>query len=83
VAKEDLERDWESTFYPDIPAVLENMSGAPFSDGTYWRSSRHFDEGFAKYPGATLKERIEAYLVDCGVTKEEIAQLRSVLVEDL
>ena len=26
---------------------------------------------------------IEAYLVDCGVTREEIAKLRSVLVEDV
>ena len=83
VAKEDLERDWESTFYPDIPEVLENVSGVPFSDGTYWRGSHHFDKGFAKYPGATLKEKIEAYLADCGVTQDEIAQLRSVLVEDL
>ena len=56
--------------------------GKPFPEGTYWRSSRHFDDGFAKYPGTTLKERIEAYLVDCGVTLEEIAKLRSVLVED-
>ena len=83
VSKEDLERDWELTFYPDIPEVLENETGKPFPEGTYWRSSRHFDEGFAKYPGATLKERIEAYLVDCGVTREEIAKLRSVLVEDV
>ena len=82
VGKEDLERDWESTFYPDVPEVLENASGVPFSDSTYWRSSRHFDEGFAKYPGATLKDRIEAYLVDCGVMKEEIEKLRSVLVEE-
>ena len=82
VGKEDLERDWESTFYPDVPYVVENPSGAPFPDSTYWRSSRHFDEGFAKYPGATLKDRIEAYLVDCGVTREEIGRLRATLVED-
>ena len=82
VGKEDLERDWESTFYPDVPEVLENVSGAPFSDSTYWRSSRHFDEGFAKYPGVALRDKIEAYLIDCGVTKAEIEKLRSVLVED-
>lgn len=82
VGKEDLERDWESTFYPDVPEVVENETGAPFPESTYWRSSRHFDEGFAKYPGATLRDRIEAYLVDCGVTRDEIARLRGVLVED-
>ena len=81
VARQDLERDWESTFYPDVPEVVENTSGSPFPESTYWRSSRHFDDGFARYPGVTLKDRIEAYLVDCGVTKEEIARLRETLVE--
>jgi protein-tyrosine phosphatase len=79
VRKEDLERDWESTFYPDIPDVTENSSGVPFPEGTYWRSSRHFDDGFAKYPGATLEDRIAAYLIACGVTQEEIGRVRSIL----
>ena len=81
VAKEDLERDWESTFYPDIPEVLENDYGAPFLNGTCWRASRHFDEGFAKYPGRTLQEKIEAFVLDCGATPEEIAKVRANLVE--
>ncbi len=76
VCKEDLERDWESTFYPDVPDVVENDTGADFSDGTFWRSSVHFDDGFSKYPGATLRDRIEAYLLDCGVTQDEIARVR-------
>ena len=83
VAKEDLERDWESTFYPCVPNVVENITGKPFSDGTYWRSSRHFDDGFAKYArsGDTLKDRIVAYLLDCGVTLEEISRFRSIMLE--
>ncbi len=81
VEKEDLERDWECTFYPDVPNVLENTSGAPFPNGTYWRSSTYFDDGFSKYCGETLRERIEAYLLDCGVTADEIASVRSILTE--
>ena len=84
VGKEDLERDWESTFYPELPDVVENRTGKPFKNGTYWRSSRHFDEGFAKYAkaGDTLQDRIVAYLVDCGVTEEEIRRVRGILVAD-
>ena len=45
MAKEDLERDWESTFYPDIPEVLENVSGKPFPEGTYWRTGETYAGG--------------------------------------
>ena len=83
VAKEDLERDWESTFYPEIPNVVENATGRPFQDGTSWRSSRHFDDGFAKYarPGDTLRDRICAYLAACGVTEGEIERVREIMLE--
>ena len=85
VEKEDLERDWESTFYPMLPDVVENRTGKPFKNGTYWRSSRHFDEGFARYAkaGGTLQDRIVAYLIDCGVTEEEIRRVRGILLADL
>ena len=83
VDRTDLERDWESTFYPDIPNVVTNDTGKPFINGTYWRSSQHFDDGFAKYaaPGDTLRDRIERYLLACGVTKEEIAKVRALMLE--
>ena len=83
VGRVDLERDWESTFYPDIPNVVTNATGKPFINGTYWRSSQHFDDGFARYaaPGDTLRDRIERYLLACGVTKEEIAKVRAIMLE--
>ena len=83
VARADLERDWESTFYPDIPNVVTNDTGKPFINGTYWRSSQHFDDGFARYavPGDTLRDRIERYLLACGVTKEEIEKVREIMLE--
>jgi len=83
VAKEDLERDWESTFYPEIPNVVENTTGLPFQNSTSWRSSSHFDAGFAKYakPGDTLRDRICAYLKACGVTDEEIERVREIMID--
>ena len=83
VPKEDLERDWESTFYPDVPNVVTNTTGRPFTDSTYWRSSTHFDDGFAKYAkaGDTLRDRICAYLRACGVTDGEIEQVREIMLE--
>ena len=40
-------------------------------------------EGIAKYGDAnsTWRERIELYLLDCGVTKEEIDRFRSIMLE--
>ena len=76
VEKEDLERDYESTFYNegDIPGVEDPKHG---------RGTQHFDAGFAQYgkPGDTLQRRIELYLLDCGVTEEEIAAFKAIMLE--
>ncbi len=78
VSKHDLEVDWESTFYPTVHGVREE--NAKRKD---WRGSHWFDEGFAKYgtPESSLRERIELYLLDCGVTREEIEKVRELMLE--
>ena len=83
VAREDLVRDWECTFYPCVPNVERRNSSEEFTDGTYWRSMSFLDNGFARYAkeGDTLKDRIAAYLADCGVTADEIARFRSIMLE--
>ena len=50
----------------------------------YWRHERHFDKGFAKYGDEKTpwNERIRLYLLDCGVTEEEIATFREIMLED-
>lgn len=75
VSREDLERDWEETFYPSIPGADHNGD---------WRSASHFDDGFAKYgaEGDTLQRRIELYLADCGITEAEMAKFRSIMLPD-
>jgi len=69
--------EWEHTFYPDLPNFEKEYSK------NFWRRSQHFVEGLAKYCGedASFKERAEAYLLDCGVTKEEIENIRSILLD--
>jgi len=75
VGKEDLERDWESTFY-------NGMSIPGVDDPKHARGTQHFDAGFAKYgkPGDPLARRIELYLLACGVTEAEIAAFRSIML---
>ena len=83
VAREDLARDWECTFYPAVPDVVKENFGPVDIDGTYWRSLSFFDRGFARYAkeGDALKDRIAAYLVACGVTEAEIARFRSIMLD--
>jgi protein-tyrosine phosphatase len=75
VDRRGLETDWESTFYPNIPDANP--------DPNYWCRESHFDNGFSKYgkEGDSLKRRIELYLLDCGVTADEIAAFRSIMLE--
>ena len=75
VAKEDLERDWESTFYPEVPGVEDPGS---------WRSLAPLDKGFANYgaEGERLQRRIELYLLDIGITPDEIATFKSIMLDE-
>jgi len=75
VDRHDIETDWESTFYPRIPD--ENP------DPNYWCRESHFNDGFSKYgsEGDSLKRRAELYLIDCGITQEEIERFRSIMLE--
>ena len=78
VDRHDLETDWESTFYPTLTEMRKDYNGP-----TYWCGENHFNDGFSKYGDANTSwnERIELYLLDCGVTKEEIAKFRSIMLE--
>ena len=75
VDRHELETDWESTFYPRIPDANP--------DPKFWCRESHFNKGFSKYgkEGDNWNRRIELYLLDCGVTKEEIEAFRSIMLE--
>ena len=75
VSRHELEADWESSFYPRIPDADSNPD--------FWRRESHFNDGFAKFggPEATWNDRIALYLKACGITDEEIATVREILLE--
>ncbi len=77
VSRHDIETDWESTFYPNIPDDINEK------DPNFWCRESHLTDGIAKYgaEGDTWQRRCELYLQDCGITKEEIARLREILLE--
>ena len=76
VERRELETDWESTFYPNIP--FRDAAG-----NLAWNSELHFENGFSRYGGEgdSWNRRIELYLMDCGVTEREIAAFREIMLE--
>lgn len=77
VSRHGLETDWEATFYPTIPDQEHK------DNPKYWCRESHFNDGFGKYGDAetSWNRRIELYLLDCGVTMEEIEKFRSIMLE--
>ena len=78
VDRHDLETEWESTFYPTLTEMRKDYTGP-----TYWCGENHFNDGFSKYGDADTpwNKKIELYLLDCGVTPEEIEKFRSIMLE--
>jgi len=76
VSRQELETDWESTFYPRIPYKDDKGNFVCNSEG-------HFDEGFSKYgaEGDSWNRRIERYLLDCGIREDEIEKFRSIMLK--
>ena len=70
VDEEELYRDWEVTGITN--------------GNEQFNHKRLFDElimVFDKYEGATLNDRIEAYVLSCGFTKDDISKFRSIMLE--
>ena len=68
VGEDDLCRDWEASVFSD--------AGMKFSSDCIVRLLDYLKT----MPGATLQERIEAYVKGCGVTDAEIAAFRSIML---
>ena len=75
VSRQELETDWESTFYPAMPD--------DHPDQGHWRRLSHLDHGFSKYgkAGDSWNRRIELYLLDCGVTETELRKFREIMLD--
>ena len=77
VPESSLGTDWEHTFYPNLPDNYSN------GDPKFWRLYHHFGDGIGKYgkENDPLSRRIELYLIDCGVSPDEIAAFRRIMLE--
>lgn len=70
VEEDDLWKDWELTGFA--------------GQGGYFRHEKTFNKllkVFDAYPGETINEKIVAYVKDAGVTDEDIAKLRDILLD--
>ena len=74
VPEKEIELDYERTFYPR----MKNYQGSA------WKSYQILKRGIMKYgqEGDTLQKRAELYLQDCGITRQEIEQFRSIILEN-
>ena len=70
VGEEELSLDWEVTAFHSHHEYFQH---GPL----YGR----LVEGFDRFPGATIRERVEAYILDLGFTRDDIATLRDILLE--
>ncbi len=70
VAEDDLCRDWEATIFSD--------SGTKFTSDRIVRLLDYLKT----YPGNALQSRIEAYARNCGVTDDEIAAFRRLMLTE-
>ena len=58
-----------------------NYELAVMSGGCNAATCRKMLRTFDRYPGASLGERVEAYALDCGFSKEDIAKFRGIMLE--
>ena len=68
VSEDDLRRDWEASIFAD--------PGASFTSERLKRLTDYLNT----FPGDTMRERIEAYVRGCGITDEEIAAFRAIML---
>ena len=73
IPETEIEMDYEHTFYPAMRCFL----------GSAWKAYQDLKNGIMKYgkDGDSLQKRAELYLLDCGITMEEIEQFRSIMLE--
>jgi len=69
VGEDDLCRDWEATVFSD--------TGAKFTSD---RLQRLLDY-LKKMPGETINQRIESYVRGCGISTDEIAAFRAIMLQ--
>ena len=75
VGKNDLYADYEMSMF-SVAGTMDN--GNPFG-----QINEVYNYINNYYTGATFAEKTENYLLSCGITAEEIATIRSLLIEEV
>ncbi len=68
VSEEDAYREWE------MSALLDGVVDYPLMED--------YIEALKQLEGDTMQEKVETFLLSCGVTQEEINSIREILLED-
>lgn len=71
VDDDELNKDWECSGFTNA--------------GNWFRHETLFNQIYDvinKYLGANTREKVEAYLKDCGITDDDIAKLRGILLDE-
>ncbi len=69
VEEDQLWLDWEETAFHNRTTSFNHEKFAPLP------------HGFDRWPGDTINDRVEAYVLDLGFTPEEIATFRDIMLE--
>lgn len=78
VPQDEIDRDWATTsFLPESAFLPLGATLKFFQTSRYEKISLNL----ARYPGGSLRERVEAFLIDCGVTADEIERFRTIMLE--
>ena len=53
-----------------------------FTNGSHEVNVLTVRDGLANYPGSTIQERAESYLLSCGLTADQLASIKEILLDD-
>jgi hypothetical protein len=67
----------------DEDLALEYELSSLFSGNVNRHNLKEGVAALSEYEGATAREKAESYLLSIGVTREEMASIRSILLEDI
>jgi len=78
----DKQDDFDQISGAVAPGFKAEVPGV--EDPGSWRSLSPLDKGFANYgaEGERLQRRIELYLLDIGITPDEIATFKSIMLDE-
>ena len=80
VSQDEIDRDWATTsFLPESAFLPLGANLGAFRASRYAKIA----DKLSRYQGATLCQRAEAFVRDCGITNDEIERFRAIMLEPI